>query len=450
MLIYKHIILHFLNYLNMKFLHRSFTGFIFYLTSMIIVYGIDFSMIGYATVPGTDNETTTGGTGGDTVHIYTLSELQIWGSSREKNTDPEIAVIHGKIYTTSTTVISIKHGENITILGKDNADLQNVGLDIWDYKNVIVRNLTIHEVLYPDDAITINECYHVWIDHCELYSKIGENITVDTYDGMLDIKEGSRYVTVSWCYIHHHMKTMLIGHTDNLNQLAVDTAMRITIHHNYFSHTDGRNPSLRFGAVHLFNNYFDTIYDYGIAVRQGGHALIENNHYNSVNIPITTNKFSGTEGFVCESGTIYSGSCSASDNSITQTDCNFWNNLPYSYMLDSTKNVKNIVLENTGVMKNNEPMNIAQNSIISFTVGKVYPNPIRDKASLLIDLKEGGIITLEIFDIQGRFLRNSVIGYYNPGLHELSILRNDLKPGIYILKIKFNNSFCNKTIIFSE
>jgi pectate lyase len=310
----------------------------------------NFDMTGYATVSAEGLETTTGGEGGTVTTVTTLQELIDYSKTRENKTAPGILYIKGKISAASTTVISIKHGANISILGEGEfGELENIGLKIWNYKNVIVRNLKIHEVFYPDDAITIDACQHVWIDHNELYSKIGSGIGVDTYDGLLDIKNGSRYVTVSWNIIHHHMKTSLIGHTDNSNQAATDSQFKITYHHNYFHDTNGRNPSIRFGTIHLYNNYFENITDYGIAVRQGARALLKNNHYHNVHTPITTNKFNGPDGFVCESGTIYTGGTTAADNSITQVDCDFWSDLPYSYTLDPTNTVAMMVQEYGGV-----------------------------------------------------------------------------------------------------
>ena len=58
----------------------------------------------------------------------------------------------------------------------------------------------------PDDAINVQMfAHHVWIDHNELS---------DCYDGLIDIKRGADYVTVSWNHTHHHTKTMLLGHSD--------------------------------------------------------------------------------------------------------------------------------------------------------------------------------------------------------------------------------------------
>lgn len=308
---------------------------------------VEYSLIGYATVSGEGYETTTGGKGGTEITISDLAELESWAASREKNTTPEIVYIKGKISSPTTTVVTIKHGENISILGLGGtAELDNVGLNIRNYKNVIVRNLKIHEVFYPNDGLTIDESQHVWVDHCEFYSKIGAGIGVDTYDGLLDIKKGSRYITVSWNHFHDHMKTMLIGHTDNVNQEPIDSEMRITLHHNFFENTDGRNPSLRWGAVHMFNNYLKDIADYGIAVRQGAHALLENNVYENVKLPITTDKFTG-EGYVCENNNSFIGTSGAS--SITQTDCEWWDALPYTYELDPVESIATLVPANVGV-----------------------------------------------------------------------------------------------------
>lgn len=170
-----------------------------------------FAMIGYASLPGEGLDRTTGGTGGRVDTIKTLEQLLQMADDRQYNNDPAIWYIKGKIESPETQSVTIKHGANFWILGYGaNAELKNIGLRFWDYNNVIVRNIKIHGVLYPNDAITINECYHVWIDHNELHSLIGEGIGVDTYDGLLDIKNGSRFVTVSWNYLHDHMKCSLI------------------------------------------------------------------------------------------------------------------------------------------------------------------------------------------------------------------------------------------------
>ena len=323
----------------------------------------DFKLIGYGAVSGDGVSTTTGGAGGKVVVVRTLAELQAWASDREKNTTPEILQINGKIAASSSALITIKNGANITFEGVGKTgELQNVGLNIRDYVNVIVRNLTIHEVLYPNDALTLDNVQHAWVDRCELYSRIGEGIGVDTYDGLLDIKKGSSYVTISWNYLHHHMKCSLIGHTDNTGQREEDSKIRVTYHHNWFSNTDGRNPSLRFGAAHMFNNYFDNITDYGIAARDGAHAKLENNVYHNVKLPMSTDKFPVDglpNGYICETGNVLSGTTGA--KVISQTGCEFWNasTLPYAYSLDAANAVEALVKQYAG-FGNNAPTALAE------------------------------------------------------------------------------------------
>jgi pectate lyase len=312
----------------------------------------DYKLVGFGAISGEGGSSTSGGAGGKVVTVSNLAELEAWALSREKNTAAEILRINGKISASGGALMTIKNGANITIEGVGTAgELLNIGLNIRDYNNVIIRNLTIHEVEYPNDAITLDNVQNGWVSQCELYSKIGEGIGQDTYDGLLDIKKGSSNITISWNYLHHHMKCSLIGHSDSEGNQEADSKIRVTYHHNWFSHTDGRNPSLRFGAVHLFNNVFENITDYGIAARDGAHAKVENNVYMNVKLPMSTDKFPVEglpNGYICESGNVIGGT--SGENVISQTGCNWWNNstLPYAYTVDAISTVEAEVRQNAG------------------------------------------------------------------------------------------------------
>ena len=59
--------------------------------------------------------------------------------------------------------------------------------------NVIIRNLVFRNA--SDDSINVQMfSHHVWIDHNDL---------AQGYDGLIDIKRGSSYVTVSWNHLHN-------------------------------------------------------------------------------------------------------------------------------------------------------------------------------------------------------------------------------------------------------
>ncbi|KAH6755863.1 Pectin lyase-like superfamily protein [Perilla frutescens var. hirtella] len=128
-------------------------------------------------------------------------------------------------------------GQRVKLTGK--------GLRLKECEHVIICNLIFeggrgHDV----DGIQIKpNSKHIWIDRCSLS---------DYDDGLIDITRQSTDITVSRCYFANHDKTMLISadptHTG-------DRCIRVTIHHCFFDGTRQRHPRLRFGKVHLYNNY---------------------------------------------------------------------------------------------------------------------------------------------------------------------------------------------------
>ena len=411
----------------------------------------DFSMIGYASVSGEGLEGTIGGKGGNKIVIETLEGLRTWGASRENNSTPEIVVIKGFIDASTTEVITIKRGGNISILGDSDsgdgyAELKNVSFNIRDYSNVIIRNLKMHEVLYPNDDLTIDHCHHVWIDHCELYSKIGNGVGVDTYDGLLDVKKGSHNVTVSWCYFHDHMKTMLIGHSDNNGEQ--DQNLQLTMHHNWFSNTNGRNPSLRFGTCHYFNNYLENIDDYGFAARNGAHAKIENCHFESVNIPVATDKFEG-HGFACISGCIYTGTCTEADNQVSEPlECSFWDGqITYNYEFEDVNTVRLSVNAFAGVGKISTVTSaIAISKQDKFFLESVYFNKTENSVNITFSSPEDQPIQFSIYSLSGVKLLSKT-GNTETGYRVVKLPVDGLSHGVYIVVAKTGNSGISRKIV---
>ncbi|WCJ19471.1 Pectin lyase-like superfamily protein [Euphorbia peplus] len=128
-------------------------------------------------------------------------------------------------------------GQRVKLTGK--------GLRLKECEHIIVCNLEFeggrgHDV----DGIQIKpNSKHIWIDRCSLR---------DYDDGLIDITRQSTDITVSRCYFANHDKTMLIG-ADPTH--VGDRCIRVTIHHCFFDGTRQRQPRLRFGKVHLYNNY---------------------------------------------------------------------------------------------------------------------------------------------------------------------------------------------------
>ena len=101
------------------------------------------------------------------------------------------------------------------------------------------------------------------------------------HDGQLDITNASNHVTVSWNRFENHDKVMLIGSSDNAP--ADVGKLKVTLHHNLFENLGQRVPRVRFGQVHVYNNYYKIgnpetyVYSWGAGVQSAIYA--ENNFF---------------------------------------------------------------------------------------------------------------------------------------------------------------------------
>ncbi|KAK7441279.1 hypothetical protein CaCOL14_006151 [Colletotrichum acutatum] len=220
---------------------------------------------------------TTGGSGGTTTTVSTLAQFTAAATSSDK----AVIVVKGAI----TGATKVKVGSNKSIIGAKGSSLTGVGLYINKQENVIVRNMKISKVLADNgDAIGIQASSKVWVDHCELSSDRDNG--KDYYDGLLDITHASMAVTVSNTYLHDHYKGSLVGHSDSNS--AEDTGkLYVTYANNYWKNIGSRVPSVRFGNVHIFNNYEENIETSGVNTRMGAQVLVESSVFSSVKKAIT-------------------------------------------------------------------------------------------------------------------------------------------------------------------
>lgn len=274
---------------------------------------------------------TTGGAGGATVTVASLSAFQsaVTGSTAKK------VQVLGILSGTG----QIKVGSNKTIIGVgNNSGFAGVGLSLDGVTNVIIRNLKISKVVGTDAITIIHSANHIWVDHNDLSSDRTHD--KDFYDGLLDITLQSDFVTVSWNRFHDHFKTSLISASDdNTSDIG---HLRVTYHHNWFFNDGSRTPSLRFGTGHVYNNYFQNVDD-AIHSRMGAQMLIQNNVFSNVGTAIRTNGDSTQDGFANASGNIYNGA------TVTITQVGSFTSAPYSFTLDSASSVVSSVTASSGV-----------------------------------------------------------------------------------------------------
>ena len=199
--------------------------------------------------------------------------------------------------------ITVHVPSNTSIIGMDNAKLKGVNL-VLDSDNVIIRNIQFESPYdyFPSwdpndgpegnwnsqyDSISIKGGTHIWIDHSSFQD--GPE-TVEKYfgrkyehrDGLVDITNEADYITISYSTFENHNKTMLIGSSDS--KISDEGKLHVTLHHNYFHNVVQRLPRVRFGQVHVYNNYFasDTTngeyaYAYALGVGKNSQIYAENN-----------------------------------------------------------------------------------------------------------------------------------------------------------------------------
>ncbi len=210
--------------------------------------------------------------------------------------------------------VRIRVGSNTTIVGVGkNAVIRGAWFDIRgtagvanSRTNIIVRNLTFQDTFdcFPQwdptdgslgnwnsayDSVSLRDSDHVWIDHNTFADQETADSTLPIYfgrlfqvhDGEVDITNASDLVTVSYNRFLNHDKVMLIGSSDSAT--ADRGKLRVTLHHNLFEGVGQRTPRVRFGKVHVYNNYYkpknSDSYQYSWGVGRESAIYAENNFF---------------------------------------------------------------------------------------------------------------------------------------------------------------------------
>ncbi len=277
-------------------------------------------LVGYGAITD-DNGTTyiiTGGLGGEEITLSSKAELDNVVEKLSSD-DPYIVKITGTLTTEDNVSVKYDIGSNKTIYGdtENQGRLKNLEF-VVSGNNVIIRNMMFGEVISDnywkgtaDDALSLNSATHVWIDHCEFQSHLspqnndGTTLSYssgktdakdetafkkDFYDGLLDIKNGSAFVSISNCYFHDHWKACLCGSSDVTEN--GDSKMRLTFYNNYWENINARQPLFRYGKAHVFSSYFYESSSEtsgsatGINCRAGSSVYIDNNYFENIKTPI--------------------------------------------------------------------------------------------------------------------------------------------------------------------
>ena len=332
---------------------------------------------------------TVGGANAITSQIYTVNNRkELLAAIANAGTNGKIIKVNGIIdmsegvpYTSTGDQAArgaIRLKSNTTLIGAgSNAGFVNGRIVLSSVSQIIIRNLKlvnpcdVGPVWDPTDgatgnwnsaydAIGITSSDHIWIDHNSFTDApvtddmlpVENGHTKQCHDGALDITNASDYVTVSYNSFNKHNKNNLIGSSDTAT--TDEGKLRITFSNNVWTDITQRAPRVRFGMVHLFNNYYAGTkslpvygYSYSIGVGTAAKILSQNNVFaingavncDSVAIPSGSNP-----GAFKDTGSLLNGAalgaCSVSNN-VSWT-------VPYAYTLRPASIVKANALSQAG------------------------------------------------------------------------------------------------------
>ena len=187
----------------------------------------------------------------------------------------------GRDFSASKPIFDVKRVSNLSFIGTDGFVMDRIGFMCVEASNIIIRNINFRQPKADDgaDAVSMQKCDGVWVDHCTFTSL---NQTKDYEDGSCDITHQSKNVTVSWCRFVKTQKSCLVGHS---NSASGDTEITVTFHHNWFDGSSSRHPRVRYGRAHVYNNLYDGCTTYGAGSAYGAKVLVEYNYFDGVQLP---------------------------------------------------------------------------------------------------------------------------------------------------------------------
>lgn len=315
--------------MKLKKIHSKFTR--YFLSSLLFLCALlafsqpsTLSPDGFAASQGT--------TGGGNATPQTVSSASAFRSAVSGDSQAVI-IVNGRFDLGGDVTI----GSNKTIKGMN----QNSGLYGGAVKiqgtNYIIQNLTFGPT--SGDVMEISGATNAFVTKCTFH---------DSTDELFSIVRQADYVTVSWCRFYFdspdsHSYAHLIGNGDDVT--ADRGKLHVTMHHNWYDDgVQGRMPRVRFGEVHIYNNYWNSNNtDYCIGTGKECHVRVENSHFDNVDDP-WSDYGGSSDGEIGWSNLLFDGSSQPTYMSNSYPVFS----VPYSYSLDAVNSVESNVKAGAG------------------------------------------------------------------------------------------------------
>jgi hypothetical protein len=79
---------------------------------------------------------------------------------------------------------------------------------------------------------------------------------------------------------------------------------------------------------------------------------------------------------------------------------------------------------------------------------KVYPNPFQDKIQMVFSLSEPGLVQINLYSFQGKFLKQIVSELFATGEQQVTLsMRDEVRSGIYLLELSADGTKSTRKIV---
>ncbi|WP_181123325.1 pectin/pectate lyase [Xanthomonas arboricola] len=182
-------------------------------------------------------------------------------------------------------------GSNKSLVGTGTSGIiKGTGLRLLAVRNVIIRNVTIRDinpsVVFAGDAINLAGVDNVWIDH-NWIAMIGRQMIAGDFDSLT-------HITISWNEFDGRTPYASGGDGNHywnmLFETGTNSTQSITIANNWIHNFAARAPiATGNGVIQIVNNYFQTGSGHALHAYSGINALLEGNYFDQVRTPVLKN-----------------------------------------------------------------------------------------------------------------------------------------------------------------
>ncbi len=86
-------------------------------------------------------------------------------------------------------------------------------------------------------------------------------------------------------------------------------------------------------------------------------------------------------------------------------------------------------------------------NLFNYALSEPYPNPFNSTTMISYSLSHASLVSLQIYDIQGKQVSNLFEGYKQAGTHSLNFTANDLSSGFYFVRLEIMGKVSSRRIL---